>query len=177
MPSSLILHIEDSLADATLLAVAAKQSQIALPILHIDDGEAALDYLRNPSNELPDLILLDLNMPGKSGQAVLREIRADERTSRIAVVILTSSDNVGDVASCYDGHADAYVVKPIGLSGFRDIAKALNRLWFDVVSLPNPPANHRFGENELTLVGKADQADSDSPINLLHMSIPAVSRA
>lgn len=139
MSSSSVVLIEDSLADATLLQAAVQQSAISMPMHHIEDGQSALDYLRNESNPLPDMVLLDLNMPGKSGHDVLEEIRADSRLRRLPVVVLTSSEDERDIGRCYDQHANAYVVKPMGLSGFRKVADSLNRFWFDVATLPRSP--------------------------------------
>lgn len=134
-----IFLIDDSLADAELMRLVAMQSKLTNTFVHFDNGGDALAHMRNPENALPDLVLLDLNMPGMSGHDVLREIRSDNRLRRVAVVILTSSEDDRDVGQTYDNFANAYVVKPVGIDGFHSIVRAIDSFWFSVVKLPPMP--------------------------------------
>lgn len=134
-----IFLIDDSLADAELMRLVAARSKLANKFVHFDNGADALVHLRNPAERLPELVLLDLNMPGMSGHDVLREIRQDPRLRRIAVVILTSSEDDRDVGQTYDNWANAYVVKPVGMDGFHAIVRAIDSFWFSIVRLPPMP--------------------------------------
>ncbi len=131
-----VVLIDDSVADATLIKMVAQQSKLTKEIRHFEGGQEALNYLNEVTGPLPNLILLDLNMPGVSGHEVLEAVRRSERLRRIPVVVLTSSEDDGDVARCYDQHVNAYVVKPIGVAGFRQIVDAIEQFWFTIVKLP-----------------------------------------
>lgn len=139
MREILVFLIDDSVADATLIKMVAKQSKLANEIVHFEDGQSALDYMNDPANDQPDLILLDLNMPGMSGHDVLEKVRSTERLRRLPVVILTSSEDETDVARSYDEHVNAYVVKPIGVKGFQTIVDSIEQFWFTIVKLPPKP--------------------------------------
>ena len=84
----------------------------------------------------PDLVLLDLNLPGKDGREVLAEMKADESLRRIPVVVLTSSRAEEDVVRTYDLQASAYVTKPVDLAGFSRIVRGIEGFWFSVVRFP-----------------------------------------
>jgi chemotaxis family two-component system response regulator Rcp1 len=85
---------------------------------------------------VPDLILLDLNLPRKDGREVLAEIKADAELRLVPVVVLTTSSAERDLVKSYDLHANAYVVKPIGLDRFIEIVQAIEDFWFTIVKLP-----------------------------------------
>ncbi len=85
---------------------------------------------------MPDLILLDLNLPGKDGREVLTEIKADERFKHIPVVILTSSQDEEDILRSYRLHANCYISKPIRFGEFVKVAKSIEEFWFTIVTLP-----------------------------------------
>ena len=99
-----------------------------------------LAYLRKQGNytdaRRPDLILLDLNLPGKDGREVLSEIKADPALLRIPVVILTSSEAEEDIMTSYNHHANCYITKPLDLDKFIEIVKAIQDFWISVVTLP-----------------------------------------
>jgi CheY-like chemotaxis protein len=111
--------------------------------LHIvKDGEEALDYLLhrgtyvNPTTApRPDLFLLDLNMPKIDGRQVLQRIRADENLRRLAVVVLTTSQDDKDIIRSYDLGANSYIIKPIELQKFMQVIQALEAYWFQIVVL------------------------------------------
>jgi CheY-like chemotaxis protein len=88
---------------------------------------------------VPDLILLDLNLPRKDGREVLAEIKMDPKLKRIPVVILTTSQAEEDIFKSYDLHANCYVIKPVDLNRFAEIMRSLNEFWFSIVKLSPPP--------------------------------------
>lgn len=101
------------------------------------DGEKAIEYLQLPDTELPDLILLDLNLPRVNGHEVLEFVKTSERLKRIPVVILTTSSSEKDVNETYDHYANGYIVKPVDVSQFFDVVTQIQDFWFTVVKLPN----------------------------------------
>jgi chemotaxis family two-component system response regulator Rcp1 len=134
-----ILLVEDDPADALLMRRALTQSRLSLNLTWVEDGEEALDYLRDPGRNgavRPDLVLLDLNMPKKGGHVVLAEIREDPKLTDLPVVILTTSQAEEDVARSYALHANAYIAKPVGLPGFLKVVESIDGFWFSVVVLP-----------------------------------------
>jgi two-component system, chemotaxis family, response regulator Rcp1 len=104
------------------------------------DGEEAMSFLRregqNATAPRPDLILLDLNLPRKSGREVLAEIKADPDLRRIPVVVLTSSTAERDIVEAYDLHANCYIAKPVSLAEFRSAVRSIEEFWLAVVRLP-----------------------------------------
>lgn len=135
-----ILLVEDNPGDVLLTKEAFAEAKVKNNISVARDGEEALDYLykRNgfESAVIPDIILLDLNMPKKDGREVLAEIKDNETLKRIPVVILTSSQAEQDVAKSYDLHANSYVLKPVDLNKFTEIVNAIESFWLSVVVLP-----------------------------------------
>jgi two-component system response regulator len=139
-----ILLIEDNPSDVLLTKRALEKNHIRNELAVAEDGQDALDYLycngahatRNPA-ELPTLILLDLKLPKVDGLDVLRRIRADERTRRIPVVVLTSSKEQEDLAKSYDLGANSFVRKPVDFSQFVEAVKQLGLYWL-VLNEPPP---------------------------------------
>ena len=136
MRSLSIFMIDDSLADAALYRLASEQSRIPSKFMHFEDGQSALAHMRETANELPDLILLDLNMPGLSGHEVLNEIRADSRLMRLPVLVLSSSEDQSDIGRSYDEYVNGYLVKPVGGGGFQEIIDSIEEFWSTIVMLP-----------------------------------------
>jgi CheY-like chemotaxis protein len=101
------------------------------------DGVYALEQLRDPELSLPDLILLDLNLPRKDGREVLEEIRADPRLTAIPVVVLTTSDAEADILRSYELHANAYITKPVDLQHFLEVVREIDNFFVTVVKLPS----------------------------------------
>lgn len=140
-----ILLVEDSPADIMLTREIFEESKILANLHVVQDGQAAIEYLRRAKGYenaiTPDLILLDLNLPKKSGIEVLEEIKKDADLRRIPVVMLTTSDDEADVRKSYDQYANSYITKPIDFEQFMDVVKALEDFWFSIVRLPgrNPP--------------------------------------
>jgi two-component system, response regulator len=143
MRESTILLVEDNANDELLTLRALRKHNIQNKVVVVRDGAEALDYLffrgahekRDP-NEAPDLILLDLNLPKIGGLEVLRQIRADERTRLIPVVILTSSSEDPDLLSGYSSGANSYVVKPVNFVQFSEAVRQLGLYWLVLNRMP-----------------------------------------
>ena len=136
-----ILLIEDNEGDIELTREAFSDA-IFRNNLHIaEDGDIALDYLykRNgyEAAVLPDIILLDLNLPSTDGKEVLETIKSDPLLKRIPVIILTSSESGKDVTESYDLHANCYIVKPVSASKFMKVVQDVELFWSDIVCLPS----------------------------------------
>jgi CheY-like chemotaxis protein len=145
MKNKTILLVEDNPSDVALTVRALEKSHIVNEMIVVEDGREALDYLfggdplTGPKpNELPALILLDLKLPKVDGLQVLRQIRADERTSRLAVVILTTSSEEQDIAQSYDLGANSYIRKPVDFNQFVEAVQQLGLYWL-VINEPAPP--------------------------------------
>jgi two-component system, chemotaxis family, response regulator Rcp1 len=135
-----VLLVEDNPGDVRLTMEALKDGKVRCDITVARDGVEALEYLRgdgaSAGRALPDVILLDLNLPRKGGLETLEEIRRDEAMQHIPVVILTSSSAESDVARSYALAANAYVTKPVGLAEFLVVVKSIEHFWFEIVRLP-----------------------------------------
>ncbi len=135
-----ILMVEDNPGDVRITIEALRQTKLNNELIAVSDGVEALRFLRAEAQYservLPDLILLDLNLPRKSGREVLAEIKADNHLKKIPVVILTSSDNEEDILSAYQLQANCYVTKPANFNGFLNVIRSLEEFWFNVVKLP-----------------------------------------
>lgn len=137
-----ILLVEDNPHDAELTMRALRKRKVANRITWLRDGQAALDYVfqrgeyqnREPSQ--PALVLLDLKMPKVDGIEVLREIKKDERTRRIPVVVMTSSEEERDVAATYDLGVNSYVVKPVDFDALADVASKAGYYWLAINRAP-----------------------------------------
>ena len=137
-----ILLVEDNPLDAELTVRALKKGGLANRLLWLKDGEQALDYLfrrgayAEREDVPPRLVLLDLKMPRVDGIEVLKAIKQDERTRRIPVVVMTSSQEERDVAQSYDMGANSYVVKPVDFKAFEDIARQSGFYWLSINRTP-----------------------------------------
>lgn len=144
MPNKLILLVEDNPDDELLTIRALKKANVGNKVEVVRDGAAALDYLfaagpyaGRDVNDTPQLILLDLKLPKITGLKVLERVRADERTKRIPVVILTSSTEPVDINSGYDLHANSFVSKPVNFQEFSEVVQRLGCYWL-LVNRPVP---------------------------------------
>ncbi len=136
-----ILLVEDNPGDVRLTKEALRESKVSTRMHVVLDGVQALAFLHREGEYAtvprPDLILLDLNLPRKSGREVLAEIKGNEDLRRIPVVILTTSQAEQDIIETYNLHANAYVNKPVDLDQFIMVVKSIEDFWFEIVRLPN----------------------------------------
>lgn len=132
-----LLLVEDNPGDVQLTREAFREVALPNTLDVARDGAEALQRLRDPACELPDLIVLDLNLPRISGRELLKQLKSDPKFSRIPIVILTTSDADEDIRDCYENHANCYICKPIDLDEFFDAIHLIARYWFSVVTLPN----------------------------------------
>lgn len=135
-----ILLVEDDPGDVILTKRLFEDIRTALQLHVVGDGVKAMAYLQceAPYTQVPrlDLILLDLNMPKKSGCEVLREMKSDEALRSIPVVVLTTSDHDIDIKSAYRLGANSYITKPSGLDAFTQVIESLDSFWLNTVKLP-----------------------------------------
>jgi two-component system response regulator len=133
--SRVILLVEDNPDHVELTQRAFAKQRVASEIVVAADGETALDYLfgtgsyAGQATVLPDLVLLDLQLPTLDGLGVLRRIRADVRTRRLPVVVMTSSDEPRDIDDSYDSGANSFVRKPVSFTEFAKAAENLGVYW------------------------------------------------
>jgi len=146
--SGIILLVEDNPDDADLTLRAFERSKVANQLVVVQDGAEALDYLfltgthagRDP-DAVPEVVLLDLKLPKISGLDVLRRMRADERTRRLPVVVLTSSSEERDLIRSYDLGANSFVRKPVDFAQFLEAAGHLGLYWLVINQPPPRPAS------------------------------------
>jgi len=135
-----ILLVEDNPGDARLAREAFQDAKVRNTLHWVDNGQEAMDFLRKEGKHArvprPDLILLDLNLPGKDGREVLAEIKEDADLKRIPVVILTVSKDEEDVMKTYNFHANCFITKPLDLNQFIKVVKSIEDFWLTVVKLP-----------------------------------------
>lgn len=140
-----LLLIEDNVNDAEMAIRELKKHNLTNNVFHVKDGEEALDFVFATGKYAgtrsiaisPKLILLDIHMPKVSGIEVLQQIKSDERTRKIPVVILTSSKEDPDIKTCYELGANSYIVKPVNFEAFAGAMKNLGFYW---LLLNQPPA-------------------------------------
>ena len=135
-----ILLVEDNPGDVRLTIEALKEGRLRSHVTVASDGEEALAVLRREGRHAlaarPDLILLDLNLPRKSGREVLAEVKQDPDLRRIPVVIMTSSDDEKDILAAYNLYVNCYVTKPVDLDQFITVVRSIENFWFTIVKLP-----------------------------------------
>ncbi len=131
-----ILLVEDNPNDAELAIRALKKNNLANNLVHLEDGQEALDYLYDENNEMPKLILMDVKMPRIDGIEVLRKLKSDDKRKVIPVVMLTSSKEDKDIIEAYNLGVNAYIVKPVDFDQF---VKAVTQLGFFWMILNQPP--------------------------------------
>jgi CheY-like chemotaxis protein len=130
-----ILLAEDDPGHARLIEKNLRRSNILNRIVVVGDGQQAVDYLFGDDCPWPLLVLLDLNMPVLDGYQVLERIKADERTKRIPVVVLTTTDDSREVSRCYDLGCNVYITKPVDYMQFSEAIRKLG-LFLSVVTVP-----------------------------------------
>jgi CheY-like chemotaxis protein len=147
-----ILLADDDPDDRMFARDALAESRLANDLRTAEDGEELMDYLHrrgkfaNPEDSpWPGMILLDLNMPRKDGREALKEIKADPRTRRIPVVVLTTSKAEEDIYRTYDLGVSSFITKPITFEGLVNVMKTLGKYWIEIVDLP-PQHGGDYGE-------------------------------
>jgi len=135
-----LLLVEDNPGDVRLTIEALKEGRVINNLTVVKDGEEAIAVLRRRGQYAdatrPDLILLDLNLPRKSGLEVLAEIKEDPDLKQIPVVVLTTSQAEQDILRTYQLHANCYIVKPVDLNQFMAVVQAIKSFWLALVMLP-----------------------------------------
>ncbi|GCC53267.1 response regulator [Chryseotalea sanaruensis] len=136
-----ILMIEDNEGDVLLAKEALSSGEVPMRISVAGDGVAGIEYLenqmRNPQPELPDLILLDINLPKKNGHEVLEFIKTHDSFKQIPVVMLSTSSLPEDITNSYANHANSFVTKPLELDNFLHVVSQVEHFWLHVVKLPS----------------------------------------
>lgn len=136
-----ILLVEDNEGDILLTIDAFEEGRISNKISVVRDGNEAIDFLtqsgKYTNRELPDLILLDINLPKKNGHEVLSFIKSTDWLRHIPVIILTTSSSESDIEKAYKNFVSCYITKPIEVNDFLNAISKIEDFWFSIVSLPN----------------------------------------
>ncbi|MBI4376264.1 MAG: response regulator [Elusimicrobia bacterium] len=142
LPANLltVLLVEDDPADVELTRMSLEQGKVKLRLDVVEDGVKAMDYLNQrgvyADTPLPDLVLLDLNLPRKDGRQVIEEIRASARLRCLPIVVLTTSSADADILRSYSLGANCYITKPAGFEDLVKIVRQIEDFWFTIVRLP-----------------------------------------
>jgi CheY-like chemotaxis protein len=135
-----ILLVDDNIGDGRLINEIMLESKLKIQLSTVTDGLEAIDFLfqkgKYVNAALPNLIILDLNLPKKDGREVLAEIKNNSVIKKIPVIILTASENEGDIMKAYELHANCYITKPLSLEKFTRVLKLIEEFWFSIVQLP-----------------------------------------
>ncbi len=134
-----ILLVEDNEGDILLTTEALEEFKIINELTVIKDGRAAIDFFKAlvSADEIPDLVLLDVNLPKMSGQEVLMFIKNNDKFKQIPVIMLTTSSSEKDILASYKNHVNCYITKPIEVSDFIKAIGKIEDFWINIVSIPN----------------------------------------
>jgi CheY-like chemotaxis protein len=137
-----VLLVDDDAGDVLLVREAFEDHKVGNVLSVVSDGVEAMQYVRGEGEHAdavrPDLILLDLNLPRKSGIEVLADIKSDPHLSTIPVVVLTTSEAEEDIVRAYKLHANAYITKPVDFEQFSQIVHQIDDFFIGLVKLPPP---------------------------------------
>jgi CheY-like chemotaxis protein len=136
-----ILLVEDNPADVRLTVEALKEARVSTRLHVARDGVEAMTFLKTAGEgerPLPDLILLDLNLPRKDGREVLEDIKQDDGLAHIPVVVLTTSQAEQDILRSYRLRANAFITKPVEINRFFEVMGSIERFWLEVAQLSRP---------------------------------------
>ncbi|AQQ09080.1 Response regulator rcp1 [Sedimentisphaera cyanobacteriorum] len=135
-----ILLVEDNPGDQKLFSKSLQMKEIDSEVVTVGTGEEAVEYFKSAGGDInfirPDLIILDLNMPGMGGKAFLKQFKKMEDFNDIPVVVLTTSDSDIDIVESYKLQAAGYIKKPVSLKGFLDVISTLEQYWMGICRLP-----------------------------------------
>lgn len=133
-----ILLVDDNEGDILLTREALDDARIINKVSIAYDGLEAIRFLKDPPSpeEIPDLILLDINLPRMNGTEVLEVIKNDPDLKRIPVIMLTTSSSEKDILASYNNHANCYITKPVDLDRFMDVIRTIEDFWISIVKLP-----------------------------------------
>ena len=136
-----ILLVEDNEGDILLTKEAFESGKIINTLSVVKDGKEAIDFLtkkgKYATTTLPDLLLLDINLPKKNGHEVLQFIKADVNLKQIPVIMLTTSSAEADIITAYQHYANCYITKPVEMETFLDIISKIETFWISIVTLPS----------------------------------------
>lgn len=136
-----ILLVEDDPDHVDLTRIALQTARVPFGLDVVMDGTEALQYLRREppyeGSTVPDLVLLDLNLPKLDGREVLRTIKSDPELRRIPVIVLTTSSDVADIETAYQNHANSFITKPTDFDEFLHAIETMHEYWLSVVRLPS----------------------------------------
>jgi CheY-like chemotaxis protein len=159
-----ILLVEDDPDDVLLTTEVLREVEMPSDLHVAIDGEEAMEFFhrqgRFAAAPVPDLVLLDLNLPKKDGRQVLAEIKADPVLRSIPVIVLTTSAAAPDVRYAYDAHVNAYIRKPVGYTALLDVVRSIKDFWLRVVLLPGADADR-------------DTSKLETRIEQTHLELPA----
>lgn len=140
MKSTHLLLVEDNEGDILLTTEALEASKVLNDLSIVRNGKLALDFVYKKNDyenaKSPDLILMDINLPLKSGIEVLETLKSDESTKHIPIIMLTTSSSESDIMKSYHNHANAYIIKPVDVSEFLQAILSLEDFWLNIVHLP-----------------------------------------
>jgi CheY-like chemotaxis protein len=135
-----ILLVEDNEGDILLTREALEDAKIITTLSVAKDGKEAIDFLSHQGKHtdapLPDLLLLDINLPKKNGHEVLKYIKEDENLKHIPVIMLTTSSSERDINSSYGNYANCYITKPVEVNDFITVVSTIENFWISIVKLP-----------------------------------------
>ncbi|MEO8770612.1 MAG: response regulator [Ferruginibacter sp.] len=140
MKSIHILLVEDNEGDILLTTEAFEEGRICNKISIVKDGKHAIDFLNRSGQyenaELPDLVLLDINLPKKNGHEVLQYIKGSDHLRQIPVIMLTTSSSQKDILECYRHYVNCYITKPVDANEFMNAVVKIEDFWINIVNLP-----------------------------------------
>lgn len=135
--TSEILLVEDNAGDIYMFENALKISGFKFNLVKITNGDDVLPYLKRNDTSLPDIIILDLNLPGKNGKEILSDIKNDKKLGLIPVIIFTTSNAEFDIQTSYKLKANCFIKKPISVTEYIAAVNRIKDFWTSIVTLPN----------------------------------------
>ncbi|MGZ3750354.1 MAG: response regulator [Mucilaginibacter sp.] len=139
MKSVNILLVEDNEGDILLTTEALEECKIISKVTVIRDGKKAIDYFEGLDNksDYPDLVLLDINLPKRNGQQVLKYIKGNDLYKHIPVIILTTTSSEKEILAAYNNHANCFITKPIDVSDFINAIDKMEEFWINIATIPS----------------------------------------